>query len=66
MLRLVNGSAWIGFELNHIIKLANPTYKAKYISFESVYDPENLPGQKRNTLAWPYREGLRLDGLEIH
>jgi len=52
---------WIGFELNHIIKLANPTYKAKYISFESVYDPENLPGQKRNTLAWPYREGLRLD-----
>ena len=52
---------WIGFELNHIIKLAEPTYKAKYIAFESVYDPENLPGQKRNILAWPYREGLRLD-----
>ena len=52
---------WIGFELNHLIKLAKPTYKAKYISFESVYDPENLPGQKRDTLAWPYREGLRLD-----
>ena len=52
---------WIGFELNHIIKLAEPTYKAKFIAFESVYDPENLPGQKRNILAWPYREGLRLD-----
>ena len=52
---------WIGFELNQIIKLAKPTYKAKYVAFESVYDPENLPGQKRNTLAWPYREGLRLD-----
>ncbi|MEC8078069.1 MAG: protein-methionine-sulfoxide reductase catalytic subunit MsrP [Pseudomonadota bacterium] len=52
---------WIGFELNHIIKLAEPTYKAKFIAFESVYDPENLPGQRRNILAWPYREGLRLD-----
>ena len=52
---------WIGFELNHIIKLAEPTYKAKFVAFESVYDPENLPGQKRNILAWPYREGLRLD-----
>ena len=52
---------WIGFELNQIITLAKPTYKAKYVAFESVYDPENLPGQKRNILAWPYREGLRLD-----
>ena len=52
---------WIGFELNQIIKLAKPTYKAKYVAFESVYDPKNLPGQKRNILAWPYREGLRLD-----
>ena len=52
---------WIGFELNHIIKLAEPTYKAKFVAFESVYDPENLPGQTRNILAWPYREGLRLD-----
>ena len=52
---------WVGFELNHIIKLAEPTYKAKFVAFESVYDPENLPGQKRNILAWPYREGLRLD-----
>jgi len=52
---------WIGFELNQIINLAKPTYKAKYVAFESVYDPENLPGQKRNILAWPYREGLRLD-----
>ncbi len=41
---------WIGFELNHIIKLAEPTYKAKFVAFESVYDPENLPGKKRNIL----------------
>jgi sulfoxide reductase catalytic subunit YedY len=52
---------WIGFELNYLIKMAKPTHKAKYISFESVYDPDNLPGQKRDILAWPYREGLRLD-----
>ena len=52
---------WIGFELNHLINLVKPTYKAKFISFESIYDPENLPGQKRNILSWPYREGLRLD-----
>tara|TARA_Y100000768_G_scaffold375343_1_gene346056 strand:- start:78 stop:1001 length:924 start_codon:yes stop_codon:yes gene_type:complete len=52
---------WIGFELNHLINLVKPTYKAKFISFESIYDPENLPGQKRNILSWPYKEGLRLD-----
>ncbi len=52
---------WIGFELSHLIDLVKPTYKAKFISFESIYDPENLPGQKRNILSWPYKEGLRLD-----
>ena len=52
---------WIGFELNHLIDLVKPTYKAKFIAFESIYDPENLPGQKRDILSWPYKEGLRLD-----
>ena len=52
---------WIGFELNHLIDIVKPTYKAKFISFESIYDPDNLPGQKRDILSWPYKEGLRLD-----
>ena len=52
---------WIGFELNHLIDLVKPTHKAKFIAFESIYDPENLPGQKRDILSWPYKEGLRLD-----
>tara|TARA_Y100000768_G_scaffold383115_1_gene364697 strand:- start:470 stop:1393 length:924 start_codon:yes stop_codon:yes gene_type:complete len=52
---------WIGFELNHLINLVEPTHKAKFVSFESIYDPENLPGQKRDILSWPYKEGLRLD-----
>ncbi|MBH44199.1 MAG: protein-methionine-sulfoxide reductase catalytic subunit MsrP [Gammaproteobacteria bacterium] len=52
---------WIGFELNKIIKLSKPTSKAKYVAFESILDRENLPGQKREILNWPYREGLRID-----
>ncbi len=52
---------WIGFELNKIIKLSKPTSKAKYVAFESILDRENLPGQKREILNWPYREGLRMD-----
>jgi sulfoxide reductase catalytic subunit YedY len=52
---------WIGFELRQILKEVKPLYNAKYVSFESILDPENLPGQKRNILNWPYREGLRMD-----
>ena len=52
---------WIGFELRKILKDVKPLYNAKYVSFESILDPENLPGQKRNILNWPYREGLRMD-----
>ena len=52
---------WIGFELRNIIREVKPMYNAKYLAFESIYDPDNLPGQKRNILKWPYREGLRLD-----
>ena len=52
---------WIGFELNKLIKLAKPLSNAKYIAFESILDRENLPGQKREILNWPYREGLRID-----
>ena len=52
---------WIGFELNQIIKQVKPTSHAKYVSFESILDRENLPGQKRDILNWPYREGLTID-----
>ncbi|MDG2158673.1 MAG: protein-methionine-sulfoxide reductase catalytic subunit MsrP [Gammaproteobacteria bacterium] len=52
---------WIGFELRSLINLAKPLYNAKYVSFESILDKENLPGQKRNILNWPYKEGLRMD-----
>ena len=52
---------WIGFELSKLIKLVKPLSKAKYVAFESILDRENLPGQKRDILDWPYREGLRID-----
>jgi sulfoxide reductase catalytic subunit YedY len=52
---------WTGFPLADLIKRFRPTSKAKYLSFESLYDPEQMPGQRLRVLKWPYREGLRMD-----
>ena len=52
---------WIGFEVNKIITQAQPNSRAKYVAFTSILDRENLPGQRRNVLRWPYTEGLRID-----
>ena len=52
---------WIGFELSHLIKAVEPTANAKYIQFVTLYDPEQMPGQRRGVLDWPYLEGLRMD-----
>ncbi len=52
---------WVGVELGAVLKHFQPTSKAKYVQFFTLYDPENLPGQRRPVLDWPYREGLRID-----
>lgn len=52
---------WVGFELNKVIRRAKPTSKARYVAFTSLLDRENLPGQQRRVLDWPYKEGLRMD-----
>lgn len=52
---------WQGFSLNQLINKIRPLSGAKYIQFETVYRPEEMPGQKRNVLPWPYVEGLRMD-----
>ena len=52
---------WIGVELGQVLKRFQPTSRAKYVQFFTLYDPENLPGQRRPVLDWPYREGLRID-----
>lgn len=52
---------WQGFPLSELLKKVEPTSDAKYVRFESVYRPEEMPGQKDNYFKWPYVEGLRLD-----
>ena len=52
---------WIGFSLSELIKRVNPTSKAKYIEFTTLYDLGQMPGQRRQVLDWPYVEGLRMD-----
>jgi methionine sulfoxide reductase catalytic subunit len=52
---------WVGFPLNALIKLAEPTGNAKYIQFVTLLDPKRMPGQKFPVLEWPYVEGLRMD-----
>ena len=52
---------WVGIPLGEVLKRFEPTSRAKYVAFETLYDPKQLPGQRRNVLDWPYREGLRID-----
>ncbi|MBF0622365.1 MAG: protein-methionine-sulfoxide reductase catalytic subunit MsrP [Magnetococcales bacterium] len=52
---------WQGIPLADILKRFEPTEKARYVSFETLLDPDTLKGQERPILEWPYREGLRLD-----
>lgn len=52
---------WVGFPLGDLLARFKPTSQAKYVAFETIYDPEMLPGQRRRVLDWPYREGLRMD-----
>ena len=52
---------WLGFPLNKILKKVSPTSKAKFVKFTSVLDPEQMIGQRFPILAWPYKEGLRID-----
>jgi sulfoxide reductase catalytic subunit YedY len=52
---------WNGFPLAALLKEVEPTSDAKYVLFETVYRPEEMPGQKSPFYPWPYQEGLRLD-----
>jgi sulfoxide reductase catalytic subunit YedY len=52
---------WVGFPLAELIKRADPTANAKYVAFTTKLDPNEMPGQKRSVLDWPYVEGLRMD-----
>lgn len=52
---------WLGFPLAALLKEVEPASKARYVRFETLYDPERLPGQQGGWYNWPYVEGLRLD-----
>ena len=52
---------WMGFSLSELLNKVKIKPEAKFVKFESVYDPENMVGQRRAVLNWPYVEGLRLD-----
>ncbi|MEJ2553006.1 MAG: protein-methionine-sulfoxide reductase catalytic subunit MsrP [Gammaproteobacteria bacterium] len=52
---------WDGFPLGDLLKQFEPTSRAKFVRFETLYDPTQFPGQRRSVLDWPYVEGLRID-----
>ncbi len=52
---------WQGFSLSELLKRFKPNSRAKYVAFETLVDPERMPGQRSPVLDWPYVEGLRMD-----
>jgi sulfoxide reductase catalytic subunit YedY len=52
---------WAGFSLKKLLDRVEPMSGAKYVAFETLYDPARMPGQKTDALPWPYVEGLRMD-----
>ena len=51
---------WVGFALGDLLKRFEPNSKAKYVRFKTLYDPDQMPGQRRAVLRWPYVEGLTI------
>ena len=52
---------WVGFSLNKLLAEVEPTSKAKFVAFQTLNDPKQMPGMRRPSIDWPYREGLRMD-----
>ena len=52
---------WAGYSLSKLLALVEPMADAKYVAFETLLDPERMPGQKTSVLQWPYVEGYRID-----
>jgi sulfoxide reductase catalytic subunit YedY len=52
---------WVGYSLSSLLKLVEPTGKAKFVEFVTLADKAQMPGLRNDVIAWPYLEGLRLD-----
>lgn len=51
---------WVGFPLGDLLKRFEPNSEAKFVRFKTLYDPKQMPGQRRAVLKWPYVEGLTM------
>jgi sulfoxide reductase catalytic subunit YedY len=51
----------MGFPLRELLEEVEPTAEAKFVRFETIYDPNQMPGQRDFWYQWPYVEGLRMD-----
>lgn len=52
---------WIGFQLSGLLDRVGVQPSAKFVAFETLVRPEEMPGVASPFIEWPYREGLRLD-----
>jgi sulfoxide reductase catalytic subunit YedY len=52
---------WVGFPLGKLLQQVEPLGHAKYVAFQTLRDPRQMPNQRSDVLEWPYVEGLRLD-----
>jgi len=52
---------WIGFSFSNLVNLVEPTPKAKFVAFESYFDPRQMPQARYAGIDFPYVEGLRMD-----
>ena len=52
---------WRGVPLKDVLARVEPLPSAKFVEFTTLYDPQQMPGQRRPVLPWPYKEALRLD-----
>ncbi len=52
---------WVGFPLASLLKRLEPTSRARFVKLTTLQAPDQMPGQKRGVLDWPYVEALRMD-----
>jgi methionine sulfoxide reductase catalytic subunit len=52
---------WVGFPLGKLLEQVEPNSQARYVAFETLFDPRRMPNQSSGVLDWPYVEGLRMD-----
>jgi sulfoxide reductase catalytic subunit YedY len=52
---------WNGYPLGLVIRRLEPTSRARFVEFTTLFDPQQMPGQRSSVLDWPYVEGLRMD-----